>query len=157
MFDFESVGCGFSPCYRDVRFLNLWDYIIHGIVGSFIETVFSIALMIRVFKQKRRAHRPLLWRRHRKMSLQLLSVSCLSLTTAFPTLLLNVIRQVGGPSVADFGTVLDPYLWYLYPYSVLLLPFICLGHLPELWPKWRFFGRKRLAIDIPLIPMINVR
>ena len=156
-FDFESLACGLAPCYRDVPFLNLWDYVIHGIICSAIETGFSIVLMIRVFMQKRGARRPLLWRRHRKMAFQLISVTCLSFTTAVPTLLSVVIRQVGGPSMADFGIVLEPYLLYLYTYLALLLPFICCGYLPELWPKICFLSRERLAIDMPLIPMFEKR
>ena len=157
MFDSESLGCGFSPCYRDVPFLNLWDYNMHGIACALIETASSIALMVRVFWQKRRAHRQLVWRKHRKMAFQLLSVSCLSFTTAFPTLLLVVIRQMGGPNLSDFGSALDPYLIYIYLYMALLLPFICLGCLSELWPKIGFLSRKRLAIVRPLIPMVSMR
>ena len=36
-----------------------------------------------------------------------------------------------------------PYLIYLYTFCVLLLPFICLGYLPELWPKILFCKEKR--------------
>ena len=156
-FDFESMGCGLLPCYRDVPFLRLWDYTVHGIVCTLVETAFSIALMIRVLMQKRRAHLPLVWRKHRKMAFQLLSVSCLSFTTAFPTLLLVVIRQVGGPSLSDFGTALDPYLWYMYPYLVLLFPFICLGYLSELWPKsWFFKRRQRRTVGVlAILPNIG--
>ena len=135
VYDYESVGCGLSPCYRDVPYLNLWDYILHGIASTLIETGFSIGLLARVFWQRRRARRPLNWRKHRKMAFQLLSISCLSSSVALPLFSIVVIRQVGGPSVADFGADIHPYLSFLYAFTVLLFPLICLASLPELWPK----------------------
>ena len=134
-FNFESVACGLSPCYLNVSYLNLWDYLVNGIVCTSIETACSIGLLARVFWQRRRAHQQLNWRKHRKMAFQLLSISCLSLTVALPLFSITVIREVGGPRVADFGVDLDPYLSFLYIFTVLLLPFMCLGYLPELWPK----------------------
>ena len=68
-FDFESLGCGLSPCYGSVSYLNLWDYLFNGIVCTLIETVCSIGLLVRVFWQKHRVHQPMNWRKHRKMAL----------------------------------------------------------------------------------------
>ena len=152
-FDMQSLICGLSPCYEDVAYLNLWDYLINGIVCSFVETAFSIGLLVRVLCQKRRAHRPMNWRKHRKMSFQLISVSCLSLTIVFPQSLITVVQQFGGPSLSDFGSSVDPYLFFLYTYVVLLLPFICLGCLSELWPKLCLFNRLVRRKVIPMSPV----
>ncbi len=142
-FDFESLGCGLSPCYGNIPYLNTWDYLGHEIFCTFIETIFSVALIIRVLWQKRRSRQRLDWRKHRKMAFQLLSISALSLTIVFPQSLITVIQQIGGPQLSNFGAGVNPYLFYLYTFVVYLLPFICLGSLPELWPKLLFFKPKR--------------
>ena len=155
-FDFGSVACGLSPCYLNVSYLNLWDYLVNGILCTSIETACSVGLLVRVFWQKHRAHRPMNWRKHRKMSFQLLSVSCLSLTFVVPQSLIVVIRRVGGSNLAEFANGWDPYLTYLYTFVVLLLPFICLICLSELWPRiWFLNWKSRRAIG-PLAIVENV-
>ena len=154
-FDFESFGCGFSPCYEEVSYLNLWDYSVNGILCTFIETVFSIGLLVRVLWQKRRAHQPVNWRKHRKMAMQLISISTLTLTVVFPQSLIVVIQHVGGPFLSNFGAGIDPYLFYLYTFVVLFIPFICLGSLPELWPKLYPFSRKRRLNVGPMTLMVE--
>jgi hypothetical protein len=77
-FDFESLACGLSPCYEDISYLNIWDYLGNGIICAFIETISSMALLIRILWKKRRARQRVNWRKHRKMAFQLLPVSCLS-------------------------------------------------------------------------------
>lgn len=141
-FDFEALACGLSPCYEEIPFLNIWDYLANGIVCSFIETIFSAALLIRVLLQKRRMRQAMNWRKHHKMAFQLLSVSFLSLTIVFPQSLLIVIKQLGWISSDGLGTQLDNYLFFFYTFVVFLLPFICLSSFPELWPKRRLFRRK---------------
>jgi len=142
-FDFTALACGLSPCYEEISWLNTWDYLGNGIVCSFIETISSSALIIRIILQKRRAHQQLNWRKHRKMAFQLLSISCLSLTIVFPQSLIIVIQQIGGPDYSEFGVEADPYFFFFYTFLVFLLPFICLCHFPELRRKLRFYNRKR--------------
>jgi hypothetical protein len=134
-YDYQQLACGLSPCYEEISYLNIWDYLVNGIMCTFIETVCSLGLLIRVLWQKRRSHQQVNWKKHRKMAFQLLSVSSMSLTVVFPQSLLRVIQSFGGESLANFGAELDAYLFYLYTFVVIFLPFICLGSLPELWPK----------------------
>ena len=142
-FDFEALACGLSPCYASIAYLNTWDYLFNGITCASIETICSVALLARVMWQKRRARQPVNWRKHRKMAFQLLSLSCLTLTIVIPQSLFIIVRQLGGETLADFGADIDPYLFFLYTFVVFLLPFICLGSLPELWPKLLFLVCKR--------------
>jgi len=154
-FDFDSLACGLSPCYEEVSYLNIWDYLCNGIICTFIETVSSIILLIRVLMQKHRVHQLITWRKHRKMAFQLLSVSCLSLTIVFPQSLIIVIKHVGELEMDSFGERLDSYLFYFYTYVVFLLPFICLAGLPELWKNRWLFNRKhqRKIVSMTLIPL----
>ncbi|CAF1016263.1 unnamed protein product [Adineta steineri] len=145
-FDYTSPSCGSSPCYEDISYLNVWDYLGNGIFCAFLETIFSVGLLARVLIQKHRAHQPINLRKHRMMTIQLLSVSCLSLTIVFPQSLIIVIRQIGGENMSDFASGVDPYLFYLYTFVVFLLPFICLGTLSEVSKKLWIFNKKRRNI-----------
>ena len=143
-FDFHSLACGLAPCYEELSYLKTWDYLVNGIFFTFIETISSLTLIIRVLWQKRRLHQRMNWRKHRKMAFQLLSISCLTLTIVFPQSLIFVIRQIGGTKMIEFGAVINPYLFYFYTFVVFLLPFTCLAHSPELCKKlWRFQRRRQ--------------
>ncbi|CAF0745563.1 unnamed protein product [Adineta steineri] len=142
-FDYTSPSCGSSPCYEDIPFLNSWDYIVNEIICTFLETIFSIGLLVRVLIQKRRIRQPISWRKHQKMAFQILSMSFLSLTIIFPQSLIFVVRQVGGENMNNFASGVDPYFFYLYTFVVFLLPFTCLSCLPEVWPKFLFFKSKQ--------------
>ena len=156
-FDFQSLACGLTPCYEQISYLNTWDYLINGIMCTCIETISSLVLIIRVLMQKHRLHQPVNWRKHRKMALQLLSISVLSLTIVFPQSLIILIQQIGGPNMNAFGAQLDPYLFYFYTFVVFLLPFICLANLPELWKKFHrvHLQRQRRVHAGPLTVMLD--
>jgi hypothetical protein len=149
-FDFEALACGLSPCYNDIAYLSTWDYLFNGIVCASIETICSVALLVRVLWQKRRARQPVNWRKHRKMAFQLLSISCLTLTIVIPQSLIVIVGHLGGEASANFGADVDPYLFFLYTFVVFLMPFICLGSLPELWPKLLFLVCKKRRLVAPL-------
>ncbi|CAF0790341.1 unnamed protein product [Adineta ricciae] len=148
-FQFQWLGCGFSPCYEAVWYLNVWDYLGNGILCTFIETICSVTLLVRVLSKKRRLHRPMYWRKHRKMAIQILSISFLSLIIVFPQSLITVIQQIDEPRLGDFGAALNAYLFYLYSFVVFLLPFICLSNQSEIWKKLRRFYRKHRRVIGP--------
>jgi hypothetical protein len=154
-YDFQSLACGLSPCYGDVSYLSTWDFLGNGIICTFIATTSSAALIIRVLWQKRRARQRVSWRRHRKMALQLLSISCLSLTIFFPQSLILAVQQAGGSSMSNFGVQVSPYLYYLNTVVVFLLPFLCLGCLPQLWPKLLLFKLKQRQAIAAITPMAD--
>ena len=149
-FDYELLGCGLTPCYTDISYLNAWDYLGNGIVCSFIEAVSSVTLLVRVLWQKHRASQRVTWRRHRKMAFQLLSISFLSLCIIFPQSLIVVIQQTGN-NMNNFGATALPYFNYLYTFVVFLLPLISLASYPELWPKLFFFPFKRRQGPVAII------
>ena len=155
-YDFQSLACGSSACFESVSYLGVWDSLMNGIFCTFLETTFSVGLLIRVFRHKRRAHRPMHWRKHRKMAFQLVSVSCLSLTIVFPQSLIAVIRRLGGPAHLHFALAWDSYLSYLYMFVVMSLPFICLVCLSELWPKLWLLNCQRGRPVGPLATIGNV-
>ncbi|CAF4048519.1 unnamed protein product, partial [Adineta steineri] len=83
-YDYTSPVCGEFPCYFDVPLLSIWDTVINSIVPTAITTIFSIIVLARVYIQKRRLNRANLWRRQRKMTIQLLSICILFLVANVP-------------------------------------------------------------------------
>ncbi|CAF1526705.1 unnamed protein product, partial [Rotaria sordida] len=77
--------------------------------------------------------RTLNWRSTRKLTLQLMSISILYLLFWFPLALVSLIRIYFIPTFIDEITY---YYLYYTPYLVqLLIPFVCIACLPEIWPK----------------------
>jgi hypothetical protein len=149
IFDYELEGCGLSPCYEEISWLNIWDYLFNGVLCTLIEAICSIYLLIRVIWQRHRAHQRILWRQHRKMTIQLLSISTLVLSTTLPQSLITSI-QVMVPGMTDFASYVASYFYFLTSFVVLLLPIVTLGCFPELWPKLIPFKRRRRQIVAPL-------
>lgn len=146
IFDYEVEVCGMAPCYEAVPWLNLWDYMINGTMCTLIEAVCSISLLIRVLRKRCHVQRAVHWKKHRKMTIQLLSISTLSLSITLPQALITIIRETA-PQMQDFGSTISSYLFYMTTYVVLLLPFVSLGSFPELWPKLSFLtGRRQGAV-----------
>lgn len=148
VFDYELEVCGMAPCYEEIPWLNVWDYLINGTICTLIEAVCSVSLLIRVLRKRCRVQQSLNWRKHRKMTIQLLSISTLSLSITLPQALVTVVQETI-PGMKDFGSEISSYLFYLTTYVILLLPFVCLGSLPELWPKLSFLTRRRRGVVAP--------
>jgi len=122
-FEFTSVECGSNPCYLNKIFLALWDSILHSVLPTFIIAIFSLALIYRVIAHKKRIRQPIRWRKHRRMTIQLVSLSAVYLFLNFPLTIIMLIQifQETGPQLG-FGTQF--YIFFL-TYSVTLsLPFV---------------------------------
>ena len=112
---------------------NLWlmyETTVHIISPILVILLFSFLLLMRVVWQKHRAHQSLRWRKHRKMTLQLLSISVLYLFFLLPAAVLNSVLLTGVPyaAVADAHTSAI----YLTYFLILLQPFICGLFLPKI-------------------------
>jgi hypothetical protein len=129
-FDDFLAGGIFIPCVFDKTFLGSWDLIVHQVIPTLIIVVFSVGLIIRVIWQKRRLNQPVTWRRHRKMTVQLLMISVLYLVFNFPWTFLIFAVQYGLPErVVSVPLV---YASYLYYYIFFLFPLVCCVSLPEI-------------------------
>jgi hypothetical protein len=133
-FDYKREACGLSPCYQGIPCLNIWDYLINGSVCTLIEAFFSCTLLTRTIYRRYRVQQSIDWRKHRKMAIQLLSISFLSMTITLPQATLTTVQRTI-PGMAHFAYELSSYLFFLSTFVVLLLPFICLGCYSELWPR----------------------
>ncbi|CAF1294087.1 unnamed protein product [Adineta steineri] len=137
-YNYNLPVCGEYPCYLGVPLLGIWDTVINSIIPTAIITVFSILVLTRVYIQKRRLHQANLWRRQRKMTIQLFSICILFLAANVP---LNLVTfgHICGLS-PRFGEEVQVYADYLCYFVTLLFPFVCLSTLSEMRKKLRWKG-----------------
>lgn len=102
--------------------------------------LFSFLLLMRIIWQKHRVHQSMRWRKHRKMTLQLLLISLLYLFFLSPATVTNsvILTGVSHESIAD-ANGLTIYLTY---FLILLTLFVCALSLPK--------TRTRTGAIIPL-------
>ncbi len=94
-----------------------------------IGTIATTVLIVRVIVQKRRVGQRAMWRRNRKMVLQLSSVSIMYIVVWIPNILCYLISLLFTvPSAADLSADVLIYFEYI---TSLLCPFMCLVGLPE--------------------------
>lgn len=142
-FYYKSLACGSYPCYQEVPWLNTWDYFLNGILSNILEAVFSIGLLVRTIWKKLTSQGRFNWKKYRKMTVQLLSISTVSLSINLPQSLIILVRTMS-PNLTDFGSIVEPYFFYFTGYIIILIPVLCLGCLPELWPKFIQTRTRRL-------------
>ncbi|CAF1093765.1 unnamed protein product [Adineta ricciae] len=132
---FDSfVGGGiYIPCLFSRTILGSWDLIVQQVIPTSIIVIFSALLILRVIWQKKRLHQPIAWKRHRKMTIQLISISCLYILFNLPWTFLVFAFQYGlSAEVAEIPLLFAGYLYY---YVTFFFPFVCLGSLPEIRKK----------------------
>ena len=98
-----------------------------------IIAVANVTLIIRVIRQKRRCERITSWKKQRRMTIQLLSISSLYFLGWFPSMAIAVIQQLVSPTFLMEAQV--DYIYDLVYLICLLLPWVCLGLFPE-FTKW---------------------
>jgi hypothetical protein len=106
-------------------------------IPTIIIVVFSMALLVRVLYQKSSLCRKIQWRKQRKMTIQLLSITILYQLLNFPWAFLQFCQMIKAPvdvngqafSVAYFS----PY------YLIFFFPFVCCDTLSKLRKKLKKF------------------
>jgi hypothetical protein len=109
--------------------LYTYDTFVHQILPNLAIVVFSLALLLRVRWQKRRIGQSLQWRKHWKMTVQLLFVSMIYLIFALPVALMNLLHLCGLSQDATANFM--EYLLLLNYSLILLCPFACASALPQ--------------------------
>jgi hypothetical protein len=129
--------CNESPCYLNNPLLGIWDSVLNNILPTIIISVSSVIIVTKVYYQKRRLHQVNVWRKQRKMAIQLFSISVLYLIPNIPFNTVLFVHLCGVSKSIGFQVQL--YFDFLCYFPVLLYPFVCLGSLSELRKKikWR--------------------
>jgi hypothetical protein len=132
-FYYTQFVCGYPLCYYERHLVAMWDVIVNDMIPTIIIIVCSITLLLRFLYQKTRMHQPIHWRKHRKMAIQLLSISALYLVIYIPEMLMEFIHLCGVNE--DVGADFVLYAKFFMVYGNILLPFVCVGSMPELITK----------------------
>jgi hypothetical protein len=126
-----------------------YDTICHQILPTLIIIIFSLTLLLRVLWFKTRLRQAIQWRKQRKMTIQLLSISILYLLFMGPRTVLQFCLIFG----LTKHDVLMSYFHsgFFANYIRFLFPFVCCGSMPELKKKLRklFFCQKQRQIIVP--------
>mgnify|MGYP001101001596 FL=1 len=123
-YDYTLPICNASPCYQDNQFLGMWDFIVNNIAPSLLIALASWGLVLRVIRQKRRLNQQTQWRRQRKMTIQLASLSALNIIFNIPLNILSLAHLCGLPD--DYGVDAEKNFYFSCYFLIFLFPFVCL-------------------------------
>ena len=133
-FDFTQVVCGELCYYSQTPWLAVIDQWLNNILPALFIAVLNLFLFVRVIWQKRRRPgRSLSWQRHRRMVLQLLPVTLLYLAGVLPYGFVTCASLLGFSSQASL--TLQGHFFYLFYYVAVLLPFVSLIGMPNIYSK----------------------
>ena len=122
-----------SPCYSENAVLFNVDWIVNTLFPLGVITAGNIFLVYRVVHLSKRFHRrgSLMWKRQRKMTIELLIISSVYVIGWGPSTVVAVLEQFFLPDLMETSPWLD-YLYYLSYFVCPLQPFIFLSITPEL-------------------------
>jgi hypothetical protein len=138
--DYTRVMCGNAVCYLVFdRALTVFEVVGNNGLPMLMIAVINMVLIVRVIQQKRRQHVVAYWRKHRRMILQMVSISMLHFLAWAPFVSVTVIRTLWLP---NFVTKLyEEVLGDLLSLDCLLVPYFYLSLVPTItkkpsWIRW---------------------
>lgn len=138
IYDYTQPWCQYSPCFVNNTYLRAYNMFFNWVFASMLGSLSDIVLIGRVIWHRRiRLRQPIVWRKHRKMAIQLLLVSLFCSSFNSPMLTYNALRFFKLISATTYNTGMEIY--FVFYFSTLLLPFVMIISLPkEYWyEKWR--------------------
>lgn len=128
-YDYTMSVCGYQACYLTEKLLGILDWTLANLLPIFIILIANIALIIRVVLQKQRLKQGNVWRKQRRMTIQLIVISALLITTWFPSVIVAVAQSAYDPSFLGwYQTNIFVVFIYLQP---LLMPLVIAGQLSD--------------------------
>ena len=138
--DFTQYVCSGACAYR-ISALAMLDGFINGDAPTFLITLFNFLLIMRVVRKKLRLDQQALWRKHRRMVIQLLVCSAPFILLNLPLVCIYIAQAFGLPYGATGQFEL--FLYFMAYFIILSMPFVCLGSSPEILSK----VRKKLIVQ----------
>ncbi len=151
-FDYTMITCG-GPCYLYEPILSAIDTILDLALPLGVCTIANILLLVRILRQKHRMRQQHMWKKNRRLAIQLLSIVILHNIVWFPVIICLLIIQfspVSLPIVIDITINRFPFGYYMV---VMLCPFVLLIGLPELWPHF-FNNAIRPTANNLIVPIL---
>ncbi|CAF1406101.1 unnamed protein product [Adineta steineri] len=154
-YDYTLPICNAYPCYQADPFIGMWEFIVNNIVPSVLVAILSFALLIRVIQQKRRLHQRIQWRKQRKMTIQLVSLSILNIIFNIPLNIVSLAHLCGLP--ASYGVEAEQYFYFSCYFLIFLFPFVCLFSYTELYKKikLKFLYHIKRSNNV-VAPIVNI-
>jgi hypothetical protein len=152
IFNNSVIMCVVACLFNSFSF-RLFDILLNNILPCLIIVIFSVALFLRILRQKYRLRQQIQWRKHRKMTVQLLSISALYLLITTPWAIISFLRICGLPS--NIGVSFESYAYFAGYYIAIFFPFVALVSLPELRIKLKkvlYLYRQR-----SVVPELSIR
>ena len=112
--------------------MNIYEQTAHGFIPTLLIGFLSTLLLCRVLRKKRRFARIWNWRKNRKMTIQLLSISCLFFCANIGFYSINVVQKMGHP---EFASVYFTWAYLIALCLPPLIPLVSLACLPEIRSK----------------------
>jgi hypothetical protein len=154
---FNQTLCG-PPCYTTSGNISSYDVIAHTAIPVALGTMIDTILIIRVLFRKRVGlqRQRTRWRRYRKMVIQILSITSLYVVCQVPAECILFIKLY--VTLPDWVTYIQiVYFYYLFWLLTFLLPFACIGCMPEVINKLKNSFIQRRRRNMMRIPMNTFR
>lgn len=132
-FDFTMLACG-GPCYFYEPILSTFDQFVDIALPVTAGTIANITLIARVLIQKRRMKQQRMWKKNRRLIVQLLAFVILHNLLWWPLLVVTLVMlysPMRNPLLVQLSIDILPYGIYIV---ILLCPFVLILGLPETWP-----------------------
>lgn len=134
IWDTASLPC-MIVCFVSIPSLFLYEVFAHQIAPVLIIVMSSILLILRIVRQKQRLQQRMNWRKYRKMTIQLISISSLYVLFSLPLAVVFFIRVYYEPTIL-LADAFDAANFLSY-FPLLFLPSIFSISLPEMRAKMR--------------------
>lgn len=143
--NFALNTCGDTTCYlSNNQPLATYDWVVNTGVPIGVLVLANVALIGRVMRQKccgrLAGQQNVSWTKQRRMTLQLLSISCLYLFTWTPTVVVGIMQQINRSD--HLYTIKEVYLSDLTYLICMLVPWLSIGLIPD-FSRWIFRSCQR--------------
>ncbi|CAF3807031.1 unnamed protein product [Rotaria sp. Silwood1] len=147
-YDYTQPWCDYDPAYMYNSIFHKWQLVVNQIGPTLISLISDVVLILRVIHHKHiRLRQPIVWKKHRKMTIQLLSISIFCSSFNTPILIYNLLWFFKLLPSMDYNYNLQTIFYFVSYFSMLFLPCVMILSLPKKywWEKWwiKFFGRQQ--------------
>ena len=127
--DYSAIVCG-APCYIYLPVFGTVDWLFNCATPTLMIVLVNCLLFCRIIWQKVKQQRPVLWRRQRRMIIQLALISILFLVFLSPSVVVGAIQALWR---SDFLADIQYNLFFFLTYFPnQFLPLVILSQLPAL-------------------------